>query len=122
LEFQDIFQSRNDSVGFQSRLYISPSASIALRRPSKSQRKGKIVNHYTWPKLFELTVDYKFRYAFINTVSGSADYIPLFKPSLTYYPGQSQDFSIALSYNSGSDPTAGLKKQKYWELAVQFMK
>lgn len=121
-EFQDIYQSKKDSSGFQSRLYLSPSASIALRSPSKSQRKAKNTNPYTWPKLFELTVDYKFRYAFINTVTGSPDYVPLFKPSLTYYPGYSQDFSIALSYNSGADPTAGLNKQKYWELAVQFKK
>lgn len=119
LEFQDIFQAGTSPTGLQARLLGEGAFSLAWRRHGTGQ-KTKVKE--LWPKMFELTFDYTSRWAWANTVAGSDRYIPLFKPSLNYYPLFNDKFSVGLSYNDGSDPIAGLPKQKYWQLAVQFQK
>jgi hypothetical protein len=125
LEFQDVFQAGSSPTGLQARFYGDGSVNIALRQPhSVTGKKGKKTkqNKYTWPKLFELTIDGTARYAYVSTVKGENRYLPLFKPSLSYYPLLNDSLSIGLSFNSGSDPVAGLQQQRFWQLAIQFQK
>lgn len=120
LEFQKILQAgAGDPTGLQARLYGNTGLSLALFHQGSGQVSN---NKYTWPKLFELTVDYTSRYAYANTEAGQDRYIPLFKPSLTYYPLMDNNLSVGLSYNNGADPVAGIAQQKFWMLAIQFQK
>jgi hypothetical protein len=120
LELQDVFQSAKGAQGAQARLYGNMVAKLEWRQPSRNMRKEKVKDHNQWPSFLELALDYTARYSFINTVAGSDRYLPLFEPSLTYFPTVNKDLSLAISYNDGGDPIAGLARQKFWLLAVQF--
>jgi hypothetical protein len=115
-EYQDIIkQGSTGTTGSQVRLFGNTSGSLSLRH-----RGGKTTRlKYLWPKLLEFTCAYTARYAVVNTGGKPDRYIPLFKPSLTYYPANSDDFSLAFSYNNGADPVAGIVNQKYWQLMLQ---
>jgi hypothetical protein len=119
LEAQNIWLTSGGKTGFQGRFMGDASASIAWRHPRKGQ---KTKNSYAWPKQFELSAEYTARYAIVNTGDAFDRWLPLFKPSLSWYPLLNDKFSIALSYNNGSDPTAGLPSQKFWTFAIQFQK
>ncbi len=119
LEFQDIFLATDQATGFQARVYLNPSLSIAWRHPSAVEIKSGDINPYHWPKILELTVSYVARFNYINSLKGSENYVPLFTPALTWFPTRTQDFSVAFSYSAGSDPVAGLRKQDFWQLALQ---
>jgi len=115
LEAQNIWLTSGDKTGFQGRFMGDASMSIAWRHRGKGQ---KTKNSYAWPKLFELSAEYTARYAVLNTGNAFGTWLPLFKPSLSWYPLLNDKFSIALSYNNGSDPTAGLPSQKFWTFAI----
>ncbi|MBV8253337.1 MAG: hypothetical protein JO154_12075 [Chitinophaga sp.] len=120
VEFQDIFQAKDTTIGAQLRLYSNIDGRIAFRWAKKGRREK--IKSYSYPKLFEITANYIPRYTLFNGWKNAEIYNPLFKTSLVYYPTFNQDFSIALSYSNGADPIGGLEKQRFWLFAVQFKK
>lgn len=120
LEGQQKFASKTDSIGFQGRIYFDVDASIIYRAPSKIQKNNPLATNEMWPKYVELSIGYTMRYNFVNTIADADKFIPLFKPKLSFYPTHDDNLSLALSYNIGADPIAGLKYQKFWMLALTF--
>jgi len=72
--------------------------------------------------IFDLILSNKGRYDLINNTKTKEGYLPLVKFELEYYPTKNTDFSIGFSYNTGSDPIAGLEQQDYYLLAMKFKK
>jgi hypothetical protein len=66
-------------------------------------------------KTWEISLDYTGRYAVVNSTLTSEKFSQLFKAAADYYllthPIQ---ISFGFSYNYGSDPAQGLKKQHYY--------
>jgi len=66
-------------------------------------------------KTWEISLDYTSRYAVVNSTLTSEKFSQLFKAAADYYlltnPIQ---ISFGFSYNYGSDPAQGLKKQHYY--------
>jgi hypothetical protein len=120
LEWQQVFASKEEPEGAQVRLYANAVGALAWRAPTSAMRKAKVNDANQWPKRLELAIDYTARINFINSVSGSDNYIPLFVPSLTYFPLLNDMLSLTLFYQSGADPVAGLTRQRFWQLALQF--
>ncbi|HLA53335.1 MAG TPA: hypothetical protein VK618_08515 [Flavitalea sp.] len=119
LEWQATNGSGDQYDGTQARIYASLRAALCWRAPTAVMRKSNRRDPNQWPKRLELALSYTGRLNFINTVDGD-DYLPLFTPSLTYYPLLTDALSLAVYYQNGEDPLAGLPKQKYWQLSLQF--
>jgi hypothetical protein len=82
-------------------------------------RKNNRHDPNQWPKRLELALTYTGRLNVINSVDDD-NYLPLFTPSLTYYPLLTDALSMAVYYQDGQDPVAGLPEQRYWQLSLQF--
>ncbi|MEJ5962028.1 hypothetical protein [Pedobacter immunditicola] len=74
-------------------------------------------------KTWEASVDYVLRYAIINSTVNREKYTNLLTTGIDYY-FLTLPVSVAfgISYNSGSDPLQGLKKQQYWLATLSIQK
>lgn len=119
LEYQKILETKaknENTKGGAFRSYFSLQGNLMVKKAQNGVAKQ------FWPKAAELIVTYTGRQAFQNTMKAYGDYIPLFKMELNFYPANTSDFSIGLSYNSGTNPLDGLQKQTYWLFTIQYQK
>jgi uncharacterized protein (UPF0305 family) len=120
LEWQQVFASKEEPEGAQVRIYANARGTFAWRAPTAAMMKTGVTDPNQWPKRLEFALDYTARINFINSVNGSRGYVPLFVPSLTYFPLLNDVLSLTLFYQSGADPIAGLAKQRFWQMALRF--
>jgi hypothetical protein len=113
-EFQYKFTSADSSLkGGVGRIFYNVEAHLLQKSYKKGEPPG------LGDPLVELVVTNTGRYDLLNSSYHKEGYLPLFKAELLVYPARSYDFSIGFSYNTGSDPIAGLAKQEYYLLAVK---
>lgn len=74
-------------------------------------------------KTWEASVDYTLRYAIINSTVNMEKYTTLLATGIDYY-FLTLPVSVAfgISFNYGSDPLQGLKKQRYWLATLSIQK
>lgn len=73
-----------------------------------------------WIKFIELSVNYHGRNALWRKNSTFESYNRLFTADLNLYPLNSNNFSIGISYNNGTNPINGTLDQTFWVLSVSF--
>lgn len=76
----------------------------------------------TWRKGLELIVTYEGRSVLADTYDDNPTYLPLWKGELKYYPIKDNNLTVGVSFNKGEDPIAGLEKQEFWMLSLNFKK
>jgi hypothetical protein len=117
IEYQNTFRAKDPKLkGNIFRSYIGASISLFILKPEKNTKADK------WNNMFELRAGYTLRNELINTSEVKDNSIPLFKTDFIYYPFFNSNVSLALSYNDGADPVAGLADQKFWMLTLQIRK
>lgn len=110
-EYQYKFNTPKESEkGGVLRLYYSTE--FRIRKKNGNDKNGK--------PLLELLLSNKGRYDIGNSTQAREYYLPLIKSELLYFPTGSGDFSLGFSYNSGTDPIAGLRDQNFYLLAMKF--
>lgn len=112
-QYQEYFASATHS-GSILRPIVNLSNSLAFNKEAK----------YAPLKLLELTFNYVWRYALINSTANEEGRTSLLKTGLNYYlysgaTGKSSPVSLGINYNQGSDPLNGLLKQRYWLFSLQ---
>jgi hypothetical protein len=75
-----------------------------------------------WAKFIEFTFAYAGRQSFISHSSNFEKYTSLFTGGVNMYPLNTENFSIGLSYNNGSNPIDGTPKQSFWLFSIAFKK
>lgn len=74
-------------------------------------------------KTWETSIDYTLRYALINTTINKEKYTDLLKTAVDYYFATAPvSIAFGISFNYGSDPLQGLKKQQYWLATLSIQK
>lgn len=114
-QLQQVMNAKNDSAkGF------------ILRPLCKTSFYFDILNHddpLTPSTSVRISADYTGRVDLVNTSKFKENYTDLFKAGvewfLAYKPVR---VSLGVSYNTGSDPLAGLAKQQFWLFSVNFFK
>lgn len=111
LEFQNNFSVKQDGnngaifrplVKFQYLL-----AGNRHRAPEQEMRSPE--------KTWEASFDYTARYAIMNSTISDEEFSQLLLAGLNYYVlTRPVQISFGISYNYGSDPSQGLKKQHYY--------
>lgn len=116
-EYQNTFRAKDPKLkGNIFRSYIGATISLFILKPGKNIKADK------WRNMFELRAGYVLRNELLNTSEVNDNSIPLFKTDFIYYPFLDSNVSLALSYNDGADPVAGLADQKFWMLTLQIRK
>lgn len=111
IEFQNNFSAKNEvNNGTILRPLLKFQYLLAGNR-QRTPASEMIVPHKTW----EVNVDYTTRYAVINSTLNEEAFSQLLKTGVDYYfltrPVQ---ISFGFSFNYGSDPAQGLKKQHFY--------
>jgi len=74
-------------------------------------------------KTWEASVDYTLRYAIINSTVNKEKYTNLLATGIDYYfITLPVSVSFGITFNYGSDPLQGLKKQQYWLATISVQK
>ncbi|MET3114375.1 hypothetical protein AAKU52_002109 [Pedobacter sp. CG_S7] len=74
-------------------------------------------------KTWETSIDYTLRYALINSTISKEKYTNLLKTAVDYYFATAPvSIAFGVSFNYGSDPLQGLKKQQYWLATLSIQK
>jgi hypothetical protein len=74
-------------------------------------------------KTWEASVDYTLRYAVVNSTLTREKFSNLLKTGIDYYLlTQPVAISFGVSFNYGSDPLQGLKKQQFWLATISIQK
>jgi len=115
LEFQDKFKSSDSSMkGNMLRGYYNVEARLAL----KIDKTG--VDAKLGQRFIEIGINNTGRYDVLNSTLNREFYLPLFKAEISIYPTMQDAFKVGFSFNTGSDPIAGLAKQQFYLLALQY--
>jgi len=85
-------------------------------------RKREVLPKNLWEALFEISITYSGRSAFIHHNTDFDNYIPEFVASLNMYPIKDENFSFGLSYNDGANPIDGTQKQTFWLFSINYKK
>jgi hypothetical protein len=119
LEFQNNFsakQKANDGA------ILRPLLKFQYLLAGNRQRTPE-VEMITPDKTWEISLDYTARYAVVNSTLRSEKFTQLIRAGADYYlltnPVQ---ISFGLSYNYGSDPAQGLKKQHFYLATLSLQK
>jgi hypothetical protein len=74
-------------------------------------------------KTWEASVDYTLRYAVVNSTLTGEKFSDLLKTGMDYFLlTQPVAISFGVSFNYGSDPLLGLKKQQFWLATISIQK
>ncbi|WP_432714031.1 hypothetical protein [Pedobacter sp.] len=74
-------------------------------------------------KTWQAAVDYTLRYAVVNSTSIGEDFTHLLTTGVDYYFSTSPvSIAFGVSFNYGSDPLQGLRKQQYWLATISIQK
>jgi hypothetical protein len=117
LEYQNLSKSKTkieNTQGYDIRGVGSIGGNFLIRTEPDT------INPLSRKKLLEFTVSYQTRYSLKSSIINNPSETNLFKCGLNYYPSKNNDFSIGLSYNIGENPIEGIRKQEYWQLALQY--
>jgi len=115
-EYQNKFDAKNkDQIGSIVRSYYNVEFRIAKKVGTDDDGDARLGE-----RLIELAASNAGRYDFINTTNFKEGYLPLVKGELVLYPTLNDKFSLGLSYNTGSNPVAGLLRQDYFLFALKF--
>jgi hypothetical protein len=118
LEYQYLIDAKNkllNAEGFDFRGFQSIGGNLLFRTGNESDEKPD-----SRTKLLELVVSYDFRESLISNVKSNKENSCLFKVGINFYPTRDGNLSVGGSYNHGEDPIAGILKQEYWVVALQF--
>lgn len=118
LEYQYLVDAKEKLVnahGYDFRGFQSIGGNLLYR--SRRNPSGQ-TNSRT--KLLELIVSYDFRESLISNINYNKENSYLFKAGINFYPTRDGNLSVGGCYNDGEDPVAGIRKQEYWMVALQF--
>ncbi len=116
-EYQNTIRAKNIKYeGNILRSHLSATISLFILKKEKYKKSDK------WLNMFEIKAGYTLRNELLNSSDVKDKSIPLFKTDFIYYPFFNPNVSLALSYNDGADPVAGLPDQKFWMLTLQIRK
>ncbi len=74
-------------------------------------------------KSWEASIDFTLRYALINSTLNSEKFTSLLETGLNYYFATAPvSVAFGISFNYGSDPLQGLKKQQFWLATISIQK
>jgi hypothetical protein len=74
-------------------------------------------------KTWEVSIDYAIRYAVVNSTLTGEEFSNLLTTGFNYYLlSQPVKIAFGVSFNYGSDPLQGLKKQQYWLATLSIQK
>ncbi|HTL08354.1 MAG TPA: hypothetical protein VL307_08870, partial [Chitinophagaceae bacterium] len=114
LEYQQRYAAKNPAIeGAITRWYFSMDARLRFKNGKGFTRR------YLGLTLFELTANYTGRKKIGSNLAIPENYTHLFKTEFSYYPLQTENFSIGLSYNNGEDPISAIELQNFWQLAFK---
>jgi hypothetical protein len=119
VELQNNFSSKNkDNNGTILRPVLKLQYSIGGNK-NRVPRRRMVEPIKTW----EASIDYTLRYALINTAINRERYSDLLKTGIDYYFTTAPvSISFGISYNYGSDPLQGLRKQQFWLATLSIQK
>jgi len=113
LEYQDRYNVKNASTkGSITRFYWAMDVRLAIKR-------GNEANQALGFKRFEAALSYAQRHELGSNLPVKEGIIHLFKTEFSFFPANTDDVSLALSYNEGQDPIAAIEKQNFWQLAFK---
>jgi len=118
-EFQNNFDTQNDADnGNILRSLIKLQYSIG-----GNKRRFPVTRMVEPIKTWEASVDYTLRYALINSTLNHEKYTNLLETGLDYYFSTAPvSIAFGISFNYGSDPLQGLRKQQYWLATLSIQK
>ena len=119
LEFQHNYSAaRNDDNGNVLRPVLKTQYSMGGNK-SRLPVSRMVEPLKTW----EASIDYTFRYALVNSSLSRERFTSLLETGVDYYFATAPvSIAFGISFNYGSDPLQGLKRQQFWMATINIQK
>lgn len=107
-----LFRKQTQVVGLRT----SDSPGLFQTRNQKQRNRSETGNR----RYLELKVGYEGRSSAFNDREDIEKYNPLFRAEVQWYPFETENFNLGISYYNGANPVEGIARQEYFAFTINF--